>query len=36
MNGAGGPIKVETADASLNRDSRGIEVETSVRKAAPA
>jgi hypothetical protein len=36
MNGAGGQVKVETAGASLNRDSRGIEVETCAREAAPA
>jgi hypothetical protein len=35
MSGAGGPIKVGTADAPLDRDGRGIEVGTDVREAVP-
>jgi hypothetical protein len=29
------PTMVETVDASLRRDSRGIEVETDARQAVP-
>jgi hypothetical protein len=36
MSGAGWPTMVETVDASLRRDGRGIEVETVARKEVSA